>query len=82
VYYLATEEYQLNFLSNPDKFLNGPFQIKKMRVCILGGPYSGKTTHSKLIALRHHLTYISIDEILQEIANDSHPDELGAAVTF
>jgi adenylate kinase family enzyme len=35
-----------------------------MTVCILGGPFSGKTTQAKLIARRYGLTYISVDEIL------------------
>jgi adenylate kinase family enzyme len=37
-----------------------------MTVCILGGPFSGKTTQAKLIAKTYGLTYISVDDILKE----------------
>lgn len=77
IYFAANENYQNMLMANPEKFVAGPFKIKKMQICIMGGPVSGKTTQSKLVAQYFGLTYISVDDIVKEaLVGDVNPGSL------
>ncbi|KAJ3052473.1 adenylate kinase [Rhizophlyctis rosea] len=73
LYFLQSETHLARFLANPDKFLARPPKVSNLRLCILGGPFSGKSTQAKLVARIYNLLYVSVDEILRDW--DSHPDQ-------
>ncbi|KAJ3282849.1 adenylate kinase [Borealophlyctis nickersoniae] len=73
IYFLSSENYLAKFLANPDKYLCRPPHLSNLRICVLGGPFSGKTTQCKLLARIYRLKYVSVDEILQEW--DEAPDQ-------
>ncbi|KAJ3092712.1 adenylate kinase [Quaeritorhiza haematococci] len=73
LYFLATEEYMNAFISNPDKYLLRAPSLPNLKICILGGPFSGKTTQSKLLSTVYGLRNVSTEEIMTWW--DRHPDQ-------
>lgn len=54
------------FIVNPDKYLSGYPRLPSLKLCIVGGPSSGKTSQCKLLSKIYALQYVSIDEILAD----------------
>ena len=76
IYFFCNENYQREFCSNPDKFYNNTKSIKDLQISILGGPHSGKTKQAKILASRYNLIYLSAEEILLALDEDSNQEEL------
>ncbi|KAJ3094596.1 adenylate kinase [Phlyctochytrium planicorne] len=73
IYFLDNEDCANRFISNPDRFLSKPPRIPSLTVCILGGPFTGKTTQSSLLAKVYGLRLLSVDDILDQWSMD--PDQ-------
>jgi hypothetical protein len=67
------EECLEKFLENPYRYLEKPPILKEFKMCVLGGPFSGKTTQAKLIAQTYNLSFVDIDDVVtkwDEASND------------
>ncbi|KAJ3316654.1 adenylate kinase, partial [Blyttiomyces sp. JEL0837] len=63
--YFTYSEYHLNrFMMNPDAFLARPPMLPSLRICVLGGPFTGKSTQSQMLAKIYGLKLLSLDDIL------------------
>ena len=69
VYFFQDEKKQDMFFSNPEKYLAAPFEMKTLKICVLGAPLSGKTTFAKLLSKRYGIQYINVDDILSDDSN-------------
>ncbi|KAJ3195085.1 adenylate kinase [Irineochytrium annulatum] len=66
VYFISDEERLKKFVSNPDKYLSAPPILPSLQICILGGPFTGKTTQAKMLARLYNLRLLSVDEVMRE----------------
>ncbi|TPX69831.1 adenylate kinase [Spizellomyces sp. 'palustris'] len=66
IYCFASQTDLQAFLSNPAKYLSTPPRLSPLHISILGGPFSGKTTQSKLLAHLYGLVHVSLDEVFEE----------------
>ncbi|KAI9344788.1 hypothetical protein DFJ73DRAFT_626763, partial [Zopfochytrium polystomum] len=69
IYFTNSDTYAEKFISNPDKYLSKPPTVPSLHVCVLGGPFTGKSTQSQMIAKIYGLTLLSLDDILQSWDN-------------
>ncbi|CAH8875119.1 unnamed protein product, partial [Trichobilharzia szidati] len=70
VYYFANEDARLKFIENPDKILNtgnGLIKLPPPRILVIGPTGTGKSLHSRQIALNLNLVHIDFSSLLQEI---------------
>lgn len=51
-------------------------QIPSLKICILGGPFSGKSTQGRLLSQIYNLKYINLEEILCEWDRDPNQKDL------
>lgn len=58
--------HQRMFIANPLAYLSTRPRLSPLRISVLGGPVSGKTTQAKLLASIYGLVYISLDEVFEE----------------
>jgi adenylate/nucleoside-diphosphate kinase len=72
IYFLSSEENSSKFLRNPDSYLAKPPSLPSLNICVLGGPFTGKTSQSTLISKIYKLKLIRIEEILNSL--DNEPD--------
>ncbi|KAJ3138794.1 adenylate kinase [Physocladia obscura] len=75
-YFLSDEDSVIKFIANPNKFLENAPCLSGIRVCVLGGPFTGKTAQAKMLAKIYNLKYISVDDILEEWDQDPNQKEL------
>ncbi|KAJ3245876.1 adenylate kinase [Chytriomyces hyalinus] len=75
-YFLSDEHSYNQFVGNPDKYLEIPPTLMGVNLCVLGGPFTGKTAQSKMLAQIYNLKYISADEMLSEWDSDPNQREL------
>ncbi|ORY47443.1 P-loop containing nucleoside triphosphate hydrolase protein [Rhizoclosmatium globosum] len=75
-FFLSDQESMEKFQANPDKYLETPPTLKGAKLCVLGGPFTGKTAQSKMLAKIYNLKYISVDEMLDEWDHDPNQREL------
>ena len=73
IYFTSSESHASRFVANPDRYLEIPPVIPSLRICVLGGPFTGKSTQSKMLAKIYNLKYLSIDELL--LGWDEEPDQ-------
>ncbi|KAJ3412083.1 adenylate kinase [Chytridiales sp. JEL 0842] len=66
LYFLANDDFAAKFAANPEKYLRTRPTLPSLRLCVLGGPFTGKTIQSRMLAKVYNLNYISIDELLKE----------------
>ncbi|CAH8670710.1 unnamed protein product [Schistosoma haematobium] len=70
IYYFSNEEARSKFMENPNVILNGSNGLLKPpspRILILGPTGTGKSLHSRQIALNLNLVHIDFLSLLQEI---------------
>ncbi|CAH8679846.1 unnamed protein product [Schistosoma rodhaini] len=70
IYYFSNEEARSKFIDNPNAILNGSNGLLKPpppRILILGPTGTGKSLHSRQIALNLNLVHIDFLSLLQEI---------------
>ncbi|CAH8633804.1 unnamed protein product [Heterobilharzia americana] len=70
VYYFANEEARSKFIENPEAILNtfrGPLKPPPPRILIIGPTGTGKSLHSRQIALNLNLVHINFQGLLQEV---------------
>jgi hypothetical protein len=65
IYFVANDNYAAKFVANPEKYLSRPPALPSLRICVLGGPFTGKTTQSRMLAKVYNLKFVSIDELLK-----------------
>ena len=65
-------------MTNPEKYLSSPMQIPSLKICILGGPFSGKSTQGRLLSQIYNLRYINIEEVLTDWDKNPNQKELFA----
>ncbi|KAI8608195.1 hypothetical protein BC830DRAFT_1156309 [Chytriomyces sp. MP71] len=76
-FYFLSDEYSYGrFVANPDKYLETPPTLMGINLCILGGPFTGKTAQSKMLAQIYNLKYVSIDDILSTWDSDLEQRQL------
>ncbi|KAJ3357640.1 adenylate kinase [Entophlyctis luteolus] len=68
----------LDVTQHPDilvknKYLEIPPRLAGVRMCIIGGPFTGKTAQAKMLAKIYDLKFVSVDEILE--AWDCEPNQ-------
>ncbi|KAI8911461.1 hypothetical protein EDD86DRAFT_188816 [Gorgonomyces haynaldii] len=69
LYFFATEGHQDKFILHPEKYLSKPLEIKKLRLFVLGGPLTGKSLQSQLLAKKYGLKLVSVDQLLLDASN-------------
>lgn len=79
IYLLSNESSKKKFLANPDKYLSNASNLKNLQVSVLGGPFSGKTKQSKLLANRYKLVYLNAEEILSRLDSQENQNDLKVA---
>ncbi|KAJ3181392.1 adenylate kinase [Gaertneriomyces sp. JEL0708] len=67
IYVFAKEEYIPLFLANPEKYIATPPSMTNLKICLLGGPNTGKTTQSDLIANAYRLAHVNLDAELERL---------------
>ncbi|KAI8807242.1 hypothetical protein BJ742DRAFT_317871 [Cladochytrium replicatum] len=76
LFFVQNEDYLDRFIANPDRYVSKPPFLPEMKVCVMGGPFSGKTTQAKAIAVRYGLQYISLEDVLFTWDNHKEQGEL------
>jgi adenylate kinase family enzyme len=74
IYFFADDKKKQKFLTNPDKYLLQPSNVKYLQVAVLGGPHSGKTAQAQLLAKQYDLVYLNPEEILTKLINGPKND--------
>ncbi|TPX32338.1 adenylate kinase [Synchytrium microbalum] len=64
LYFFSTEERINKFIANPERYLATPPRLRAVKICILGGPMSGKTTQADLLSKLYSAKRINVDSIL------------------
>ncbi|KAI8907080.1 hypothetical protein DFJ77DRAFT_476617 [Powellomyces hirtus] len=77
LYFQSTPATHTLFLSNPLPYLLTLPHTPPLSISILGGPTSGKTTLSKLLAQTYALTRVSLDDVL-----DTWDEDGGSATVY
>jgi adenylate kinase len=78
LYFFANEECRKRFSVNPDKYLSNTSNLKNLHVSVLGGPFSGKTKQSKMLANQYQLVYLSAEHILTQLDKEKDQAQLKA----
>ncbi|KAJ1563072.1 hypothetical protein HK405_002891 [Cladochytrium tenue] len=73
LYFLSSEQNAQRFENYPDRYLARPPSVPSLKICVLGGPFTGKSMQSKLVAKIYGLELLSLDDVLREW--DNHPDQ-------
>ncbi len=76
MYFFVNEECRKKFFVNPDKYLLNTSTLKNLQVSILGGPFSGKTRQSKILANQYQLVYLSAEHILSRLDQEKDQAKL------
>ncbi|RKO94807.1 hypothetical protein BDK51DRAFT_30962 [Blyttiomyces helicus] len=76
LYFMQNEDYLERFLTNPDRYLTQAPELSPLRLCVLGGPFSGKSTQCKLLAKIYNLQYLSLEEMLTKLEQEPNQSDL------
>ncbi|KAK4474709.1 hypothetical protein MN116_001836, partial [Schistosoma mekongi] len=84
IYYFSNEEARTKFIENPDVILNtsnGQLKPPPPRILMLGPTGTGKSLHSRQIALNLNLVHIDFLSLLQEITFPKLGKKIGKQYT-
>ncbi|KAJ3124103.1 adenylate kinase [Nowakowskiella sp. JEL0407] len=72
LYFMKTHTHLLKFLTNPDTYISQsqPY-LPNLQICVLGGPFSGKSTQAKILAEVYCLEYVNVDDLVVNLGMDS-----------
>lgn len=73
IYFFATEAKLQEFCDFPEFFLCSKPSVPSLKVAIIGGPFSGRTTQADLLTEYFDLGYVSLTDTLR--AWDRHPNQ-------
>ncbi|KAI9209033.1 uncharacterized protein BJ171DRAFT_418965 [Polychytrium aggregatum] len=76
IFCLSSDEAIGQFQLNPDKYITRPPRLPVLKICVIGGPMSGKSSQSKLLARLYDAQYIDIDHILNGWYSDPNQEAL------